>query len=81
MTDIKVMNVQGGFRAGRGCNAQIFVVEQIVEKTIECQEEIKYLCKLIISSDESMGSNGVKKRNGIRDDWGYWKYTVLQRNE
>ena len=78
MTDIKVMDVQGGFRAGRGCNAQILVVKQIVEKTIECHvKEIKYLCKLIISRDESMGSNGVKKRNGIGVNWGYWKYTVL----
>ena len=28
------MDEQGGFRAGRGCNDQIFVVKQIVEKTI-----------------------------------------------
>ena len=35
VTDIKVMDEQGGFRAGRGCNDQIFVVKQIVEKTIE----------------------------------------------
>ena len=32
MTDGKAMNEQG-FRAGRGCNNQIFVVKQIVEKT------------------------------------------------
>ena len=35
ITDVKVMDEQGGFRAGRGCNDQIFVVKQIVEKTIE----------------------------------------------
>ena len=31
----KVMDEQGGFRAGRGCNDQVFAVKQIVEKTIE----------------------------------------------
>ena len=31
----KVMDEQGGFRTGRGCNDQIFAVKQIVEKTIE----------------------------------------------
>ena len=35
ITDVKVMDEQGGFRAGRGCNDQIFVVKQIVEKTTE----------------------------------------------
>ena len=30
----KVMDEQGGFRNGRGCNDQIFAVKQIVEKTI-----------------------------------------------
>ena len=29
----KVMDEQGGFRAGRGCNDQIFAVRQIMEKT------------------------------------------------
>ena len=29
------MDEQGGFRARRGCNDQIFVVKQIVAKTIE----------------------------------------------
>ena len=31
----KVMDEEGGFRASRGCNAQIFAVRQIMEKTIE----------------------------------------------
>ena len=35
LTVDKVMDEQGGFRAGRGWNDQIFVVKQIVEKTIE----------------------------------------------
>ena len=35
LTVDKVMDEQGGFRAGRGCNDQIFAVKQIVEKTIE----------------------------------------------
>ena len=35
ITDVKEMDEQGGFRAGRGCNNQIFVVKQIVDKTIE----------------------------------------------
>ena len=35
MTDAKVMDKQGGFTAGRGCYDKIFVVKQIVEKTIE----------------------------------------------
>ena len=35
ITDVKVMDEQEGFRAGRGCNDQIFVVKQIVKKTIK----------------------------------------------
>ncbi|MDA8042238.1 MAG: reverse transcriptase family protein [Pirellulales bacterium] len=35
LTVDKVMDEQGGFRAGRKCNDQIFAVKQIVEKTIE----------------------------------------------
>ena len=35
LTVDKVMNEQGGFRAGRGCIHQIFAVKQIVEKTID----------------------------------------------
>ena len=35
LTVDKVMDKQAGFRAGRGCNDQIFAVKQIVEKTIE----------------------------------------------
>ena len=29
------MDEQGGFRVGRGCMDQVFVVRQVVEKTIE----------------------------------------------
>ena len=35
LTVDKVPDEQGGFRAGRGCNNQIFAVKKIVEKTIE----------------------------------------------
>ena len=35
MTADTVMDEQGGFRAGRGCNDQMFAVRQVVEKTIE----------------------------------------------
>ena len=35
MTAEKVMDEQGGFRAEKGCNDQIFAVRQVVEKTIE----------------------------------------------
>ena len=35
LTVDKVMVKQGGFRAGRECNDQIFAVKQNVEKTIE----------------------------------------------
>ena len=35
ITAEKVMDEQGRFRAGRGCNDQIFTVKQIVEMTIE----------------------------------------------
>ena len=35
MTADKVMDEQGGLRVGSGCNDQIFVVRQVVEKTIE----------------------------------------------
>ena len=31
----KVMDEQGGFRAGRGCVDQVFVMRQVVEITIE----------------------------------------------
>ena len=36
----KVMDEQGGFRAGRGCNDQIFAVKQLVEKTNEKDKKI-----------------------------------------
>ena len=32
------MNEQGGFRFGRGCVEQVFVVRQVVEKTMEDKE-------------------------------------------
>ena len=35
----KVMNEQGGFRVGRGCVEQVFVVRYVVEKTIEKDKE------------------------------------------
>ena len=35
----KVMNEQGGFRVEKGCVDQIFVVRQVVEKTIEKVKE------------------------------------------
>ena len=37
-TEDKVMNEQGGFRFGRGCVEQVFVVRQVVEKTMEDKE-------------------------------------------
>ena len=36
------MDEQGGFRAGRGCNDQIFTVRQIMEKTIE-KDKVVYM--------------------------------------
>ena len=35
VTADKVMDEQGEFRAGKGCNDQIIAVKQLVEKTIE----------------------------------------------
>ena len=35
----KVMDEQGGFRAGRGCAVQVFVVRQVVEEAIEKDKE------------------------------------------
>ena len=35
----KVMYEQEGFRVGRGCVDQVFVVRQVVEKTIEKDKE------------------------------------------
>ena len=35
----KVMDEQRGFRVGRGCVDQVFVVRQVVEKTIEKDKE------------------------------------------
>ena len=34
MMEEKIMDEQGGFRAGRNCNDQIFAVRQVVEKII-----------------------------------------------
>ena len=42
ITAKKVMDEQGGFRAGRGCNDQIFTVRQIMEKTIE-KDKVVYM--------------------------------------
>ena len=42
MTAEKVMDEQGGFKAGRGCIDQIFAVRQIVEKTIE-KDRVVYM--------------------------------------
>ena len=42
MTEGKVMDEQGGFRAGRSCNDQIFAVRQVVEKTIE-KDRVLYM--------------------------------------
>ena len=36
----KVMDEQGGFRAGRGCINQIFAVKQIVEKVVERDKKV-----------------------------------------
>ena len=36
------MDEQGGFRAGRGCNDQIFTVRQIMEKIIE-KDKVVYM--------------------------------------
>ena len=42
ITAEKEMDEQGGFRAGRGCNDQIFTVRQIMEKTIE-KDKVVYM--------------------------------------
>ena len=42
MTEGKVMDEQGWFRAGRSCNDQIFAVRQVVEKTIE-KDRVLYM--------------------------------------
>ena len=42
ITAEKVMDEQGWFRAGRGCNDQIITVRQIMEKTIE-KDKVVYM--------------------------------------
>ena len=42
ITAEKVMDEQGLFRAGRGCNDQVFTVRQIMEKTIE-KDKVVYM--------------------------------------
>ena len=42
MTEGKAMDEQGGFRARRSCNDQIFAVRQVVEKTIE-KDRVLYM--------------------------------------
>ena len=42
MTAEKVMDEQGGFRPGRGCNGEIIAVRQAVEKTIK-RDRVVYM--------------------------------------
>ena len=44
------MDEQGGFRAGRGCNDQIFTVRQIMEKTIE-KDKVVYMAFVDLEKD------------------------------
>ena len=42
LTDALVMDEQGGFRAGRGCIDQVFVVRQVIEKVIK-KDKVAYV--------------------------------------
>ena len=44
-TKEQVTEEQGGFRSGKGCIDQIFVLKQLVEKYIEKRKELHFVFK------------------------------------
>ena len=67
LTVDKVPDVQGGFRAGRGCNDQIFAVKQIVEKTIE---EDKKTYMAFVDSEKAYDSVSREKLWKVLHEYG-----------
>ena len=65
------MDEQGGFRAGRGCNNQIFAVRQTVEKTIE-KDRVVYMAFVDL---EKAYDNVNRESYG-----GCWKSMVLKED-
>ena len=43
-TEGEVMEVQGGFRRGRGCVDQIFTIRQLSEKVLEKNKQMVIAC-------------------------------------
>ena len=67
LTVDKVMDEQGGFRAGRGCNGQIFAVKHIVEKTIE---KDKKTCMAFVDLEKAYDSVSREKLWKVLDEYG-----------
>ena len=67
LTVDKVPDEQGGFRAGRGCNDQIFAVKQIVEKTIE-KDKKTYMA--FVDSEKAYDSVSREKLWKVLDEYG-----------
>ena len=67
LTVDKVMDEQGGFRAGRGCNDQIFAVKQIVEKTIE-KDKKTYMA--FVDLEKAYDSVSREKLKKVLDEYG-----------
>ena len=63
----QVMDEQGGFRAGRGCNDQIFAVKRIVEKTIE-KDKKTYMA--FVDLDKAYDSVSREKLWKVLDEYG-----------
>ena len=55
VTEDKIMEKQAGFRRGRGCAEQIFVMRQLTEKMIE---KGKKLCAVFVDLEKAYGYAG-----------------------
>ena len=67
ITAEKVIDEQGGFRAGRGCNDQSFTVRQIMEKSVE-KDKVVYMA--FVNIEKACDNVNREKLWRVLDEYG-----------
>ena len=70
VTKSKVLEAQGGFREGRSCTDQLFIIRQLSEKMIEKNKKMVVGCVDVQKAYDRVGRN---KLWNVLEEWGQGK--------
>ena len=70
VTESKVLEAQGGFRKGRSCTDQLFIIRQLSEKMIEKNKKMVVACVDVQKAYDRVGRN---KLWNVLEEWGQGK--------